>query len=585
MKRRAWSIAAAVLALTLTACGGAPLPASVVPDSSATVAWSHGGLTTLNAALSTGVTGGDLDVAQLTRAQFARERQGEVTTDPAFGEATISDDSGDGLTVRYDLAEPVWSDGIALDAADLLLAWAAGSGALAGEGGPGFASAANGLRQSTTTPTFDEFGRWVEVEFDAPVVDWQTAIDVAVPAHVVGRIALGLDDPMVAKKAVIDAITQRDADALTRIALAWNEGFAVGDGSSPAAELSLSSGPFRIEEVTGAAGAGDQRVQLVANGEYAGEPFPAYERIVLQQASDLDPTTQLGTEFDVMQVRPDAADFDAVQELERDDYGRAVSNRGQMWALVARVDGSPSRSMLADPDARRAFLAAVPAGEVVAEAAGPWSTDYAPTSSMVFPPGTDGYDIAVEDAGRAEALSVDGNADDARRAAEVPRGARVCVLYDTGVPFAGRAFEALRDLVGESGWSATDCGSDDPLGVVENGGAFDAALVRLPVPIEPRDLRAQWGSDSPLNISGATSGKRDALIDELERTTDAYDARDTRVEIEKTIVDQLVSVPLAMDPVITLSDRDVEGVQPSSGTPDGLVAGATGWAPVVPTAP
>src|SRR5690606_9183697 len=121
------------------------------------------------------------------------------------------------------------------------------------------------------------------------------------------------------------------------------------------------------------------------------------------------------------------------------------------------------------PQARAAFIRAVPASAMVQRGAGEWASAYSGTTSMVAPPGSRAYDIVNEDSGFTTSLGTPG--DDAvleRQAAGVPDGARVCVLYDRGSEFAAGAFAGLREAAAEAGWTVVDCGSDD----------FDEALAQ-----------------------------------------------------------------------------------------------------------
>ncbi len=214
------------------------------------VGWSLD-LTSLNAASTTGDTAGNHEVAAATHDAFARVVGGEVVDDTGFGTVTVVDDDPASFTVRYDLADRDWSDGIPIDGADLLLAWAAGSGATTGE----FDSVAGDLVHSVDLPRLDDFERRLDVSFTTPVRDWHTALDVAVPAHVVGRLALGVEDPMEAKQAVIDAITDGDEEDLADIARVWSSGFDVTpDGDLPES-VTVGSGPYLVTAV-GATGRG-----------------------------------------------------------------------------------------------------------------------------------------------------------------------------------------------------------------------------------------------------------------------------------------------------------------------------------------
>lgn len=589
-RRAIAAIAATVAAATLAACGGSNYPPTVFEGTETTVAW-NGALSSVNTASTAGATPGNLDVESLTRAQFAREREGEVTTDPAFGDVTIESESASEFVVSFDLADPVWSDGIAIDAADLLLAWAAGSDFFAddaleatGDDEPApedplsFDSVATGMRLSDAIPSYDEFDKSMTVSFERPIVDWQTALDVSVPAHVLGQRALGIEDPIEAKQAVIDAITGSDESELAKLVELWNEGFVVtGEGGRIAGEqLTLSSGPYRIEQVDGGPDEETQRVTLIANGAYAGAPTGSYERIVLQRYTEVDVPSDIGETYDIIQVPPREGEFVPIRDLERTDYGVEYTDRGELWVAMARVDGS---SKLSNQLMREVFLRSFDRGDLIEDAAGEWTDAYSSTSSVMFPPGTDGYQIALEDAGFNARFRSRGDAFDEREAAGIEQHLSMCVLYDSGSAFARGLFASLERQVTEAGWVARDCGNDDVEGVLAVGGDWDILLTTIEIPFAPEDIAAQWGTNGSANHSGAASEERDALIAELERETDMYEARDLRVAIEKTIVDQMVVAPLTMDPIVTVSDRDMEGVLPRSGRVAPLMWGAPGWRP------
>jgi peptide/nickel transport system substrate-binding protein len=563
----------------LTAC--APeLPHSVVPGTSVGVAWD-GALTTLNPARAT-ATSGDADIAELTRARFAHVVDGEVVPDESFGTVTIAHD--DPFTLRYDLAEPAWSDGIPLDAADLVLAWAAASNFFAPdgfdpearrdedgtvsveEGDVWFDAAPGGLGDSAARPEVDEFARAIEVRLHGPVRDWQTALDVAVPAHVVAERAWGIDDPMEAKQAVLAAVRDGDDAALDRLARAWNAAFAVVPDGTPDADLMLSSGPFVIERIE-RDGPG-QSVALAANASYRGEPTPQVARLRLVPEGD-DPLTELGASLDVVSLAPTVDNRARVRELERTDHDVTSAHDGTLWALLLRPNG-----IFASSAARTAFLHAVPRQDIVSAAAGEWDESYTHSDAMLFAPTERAYEIAMEDAGFRAALGTPaGRPQDERRAAGVRAGARVCVLYDRTAEFAAALYAQLRAAMAEPGWDVTDCGSDD-VDAARQGARWDAVIARVPIPDTPAQIAEQWG---PRGTALPSDPEREELIARLAETADPYEARDVRVAIEASIVRTAVALPLAVNPRVTVVDTDVAGVVPRAGAVSPLMSGATGW--------
>ncbi|WP_342001279.1 ABC transporter substrate-binding protein [Microbacterium sp. LWH7-1.2] len=562
--RRAAAVGVVLLLGGLTACAQ-ELPATVVPDTKVTVGWS-GELTSMNALAAP--TPGNLDIAAATRSGFGDTVDGTFVPDESFGRVTIVSD--DPFTVRYDLAEPAWSDGIPLDAADLMLGWAATAGYFAED-----ESADAGAAEPDDVPvvsTVDEFARAIEVTFPHPTITWQRAVTVPVPAHVVGKRALGLDDAMEAKQAVIRAIHEEDASALAAIAAVWHTAFDVTEKTDVPADLLVSSGPFEVEGSTRSADG--QSVTLVPNPSYRGAVSPQVARIDLVPPGD-DPVTAIGDLVDVVRVAPNSANRAAIRELERRDFTVQTTHDGGVWAVLLDPAG-----VFAQPAARTAFLRMVPARELVEAAAGEWSSAYAATASMVSAPGSPAYEVVTEDSGFATSLGAPSeDPPSEREAAGVAPGTPVCVLYDRGNEFAVGAFTALRSAAGPAGWNVADCGSDD-VGAAIGQRGWDAAIMRLPIPQTPAEIVAQWGSGGEASLMPQIDANRDALIAQLAQTVDVYEAREVLAQIEATIVQAAVARPLAVSPQVTIIDRNVAGVTARSGPVAPVMYGVAQWTAV-----
>lgn len=563
VRRRVAASLAIVVALGTTACAPA-LPETVVPGSVVTVGWDSA-FTSANAAASP--TAGNIDIAAMTRAAFGDVVDGDFVPDEGFGTVSIIDDEP--FTVRYDLAEPAWSDGIPLDAADLLLGWAAASGQLAGD-----QATEGGVPTEATpdVPRIDEFARAIEVTYPQPVSDWQERLVVAVPAHVVAGRALDVDDPMAAKQALLTAVRDGDTQALAAIAQVWNDGFGIPDDGAVPAELLISSGPFRVEDVT--TDADGRRIALTPNPAYRGTVTAKVARIDLVPPGD-DPLAEIGQTLDAVHVAPVASNREPIDALERKDFTVATTPDGTVWALLIRPAG-----VFTEPAARAAFLRAIPARALIERGGGAWASAYTASTSMLAAPGSRAYDIVEEDAGFAAAL---GGADDPlqeREAAGIAAGTTVCVLHDRTSEFAVGAFAAVRDAAAEAGWSVVDCGVEDlPAGLEQ--GAWEAVIMRVPVPEGASRIAAQWGSGGAESLVGWADPQLDALIAQFAQAADVYAARDLRAQIEAGIVRAAVALPIAVNPVVTIVDKDVTGVAARSGVRAPLTSDAEQWA-VVP---
>ena len=361
---RAAGLGAVTVALavvtSLTACTS-KVPETVVAGTVITVGWS-GSLTSTNAASSP--TAGNRDIAEMIRSDFGDVVDGEFVADESFGAVTIV--SQKPFTVRYDLTEPAWSDGVPLDAADLLLGWA---------GATGFLDRKQGA-EAAVVPVLDEFARAIQVTDPQPKAQWQTAVRVPVAAHVVGRHAFGTDDPMVAKQAVITAIQHDDFAALARLATVWRESFAVSPDSG-ADDLGLSSGPYKVERLQH--NDQGQTVSLVPNPAYRGALTPKVAHIELVPPGP-QPLAELGDRLNVAQVAPRTSNRATIRDLERRDFNVETTHDGTVWAVLLRPSG-----VFDARRARAAFIRSTSAADLIEGGGGQWAGAYRATTAMTAP--------------------------------------------------------------------------------------------------------------------------------------------------------------------------------------------------------
>ncbi len=223
--------------------------------------------TSYNAASRTGGTDGNREIVHATNSRFSEvAADGTVAADPGYGTAKVV--SRDPFTVEYTVAEGVrWSDGEPVDAADLLLAWAAGSGAL---DTPGFdpsgyvdettggytgplpeqtvyfdAAADETLSHVTRTPEIGDGGRSITMVFDEYAPDWRRAFEVGLPAPSGLQLALDMSSPGRAKQTLVDAVQDRAPELLSPISDAWNRGFGVAEIAAHP-DRAVGSRPYAI---------------------------------------------------------------------------------------------------------------------------------------------------------------------------------------------------------------------------------------------------------------------------------------------------------------------------------------------------
>ncbi|MEQ1737606.1 MAG: ABC transporter substrate-binding protein, partial [Rhodoglobus sp.] len=461
------ALALVVTAAALSAC---TTTTTIVEGSQVAVAVSTP-YTSANASTSFGrVSPTNADVAYLTGTGFGYyDDRYALVEDPSFGTAEIVDESP--FTVRYSVAEGVsWSDGIPVDAADLLLAWAGNSGSL---NTPGFDDAdfvdpttgqytddfpddvvffdgtiGSGLELATATPRIVE-DRSLEVSYTSYFPAWRLALAPGVAAHVVAERALDLSDgtdaqadsandsdipdpgdlldaAMAAKAAMVAAIAGQDEDELADISRFWNTAYNLTETPDDPALL-VSSGPYTVSEIVD-----NESVTLTANPEYVGDREPSYETIVLRVSPDPLETVALLESHQVDIATPQPTE-DVVSALVGvDDVTVSAGSEGTFEHLDLTFP--ETTGVFGDPRVRQAFLLVVPRQQILDELILPVQQDAGLLDSFVLRPGADGYADAIAENGSRDYAQTDVKAATALLAEAGVVSPRVCILYDPSNP-------------------------------------------------------------------------------------------------------------------------------------------------------
>ncbi|MDI9973886.1 ABC transporter substrate-binding protein [Rhodococcus sp. IEGM 1307] len=218
------------------------------------------------------------------RQAFARVLPGFNYTGPEGGPVADTDIGtanampGDALTIQYKLnPNSVYSDGVPMSCDDLVLTWAANSGRF-----PMFDAASTAGYSDIDRIDCQIGAKDAVVTFKAGrnVTDWKSLFGATsmMPAHVVAGAA-GVPD-------VVAAVQNSDADALTRVADFWNNGWTMAPGDLDLAKFP-ASGPYKVESFSE-----DEGLVLVANDRWWGNR-PATSRIVVWPKSS-DVSARIG---------------------------------------------------------------------------------------------------------------------------------------------------------------------------------------------------------------------------------------------------------------------------------------------------
>jgi peptide/nickel transport system substrate-binding protein len=593
----ALGITAAAAALVLSGC----TTSTVVEGTEVGVAVADP-FTSLNAATSYGrYSPTNADIAWLTGGAFAYYDDAyRLIEDPSFGTADIV--AEDPLTVRYQLAPDArWSDGTPVDAADLLLAWAADSGVL---NTPDFADTeyvdadtgrytdafpddvvyfdgriGAGLEHATQTPQLGDDGRTLFVHFDEFVPTWQTLLTPGIPAHVVQALATEqeYEDADSAKDDLIAAILDRDADELGALARTWNDAYnldeSADDRTPTDATLLLSAGPYAVTAITA------DEVTLDANPHYRGDRRPTIETITVRFSSDPLETVGLLADGEVDIATLEPTEDTAAALLDLDGVSVVAGTDSRIEHLDLQFADSRTGAFT-DPLVREAFLHVVPRQQILDEVVTPVQPDAVLLDSFLLRPGADGYADAVAENGSAAYARTDVDAAVDLLAAAGATAPTVCVLFDPASESRKRQFALIRDSAARAGFTVTDCSSPDWQGLLGVAGAYDAALFAWDTTrLGPGAAGAIFRGDSPLaNFNRYASPAVDTLVDELARATDAEEQTRLATEIDRHLFEDAYGLPLYAYPTLTAISGDVTNVTRSP-LARGVFWNAWEWAP------
>lgn len=504
----------------------------------------------------------------------------ELTPDESFG--TYEKLSDDPLQVKYTVNEDVtWSDGTPVDAADMLLSWAALSSALntveadaverdenTGEPKPAdgvyFDSGTPGMQLVTQMPEIGDDGRSITLNYDKPFADWEVAFGIGVPAHATVMKALDISDPQEAKDALITAIEEQDEDALGKIAAFWNTGFNYT--SFPEDELlRLSSGAYEMTEFEE-----NQYMTLEANPDYTGDLDAQIEKVTIRWNEDPLASVQALQNGELDLIAPQSSP-DVLQALEGID---GVTVETGVEATYEHVDltydnGGPFDAKTYGGDeekakaVRLAFLKSIPRQEILDKLIKPLQPDAELRDSFNLTPGAPGYDEMVEQNGSSEFEEVDiEGAKQLLADAGVETPVDVRFLYAAGNVRREESFELIRQSAEQAGFNVIDKGNAD-WGSMLGSGTYDATEFGWQsTSTAVTESDANHRSTGVNNFGGFRNERVDELYDELQTETDPDRQLEIQIEVEKILWADGFGVTIYQFPgVVAYNEDNISNVQ------------------------
>lgn len=522
-----------------------------------------------------------------------------LVNDESFG--TYEATSEDPLTIEYTFADTaVWSDGVQVSPADLLLEWAAQSGKFnnveqefdeegnvtnqeAIDAGIYFDAADPGVALIEETPEVAE--DTLTVTYTKPFADWQVALDVNLPAHVVAQRALDIEDPEEANQALVEAIQNEDSEALAAISRVWSTDFNYTE--LPEDEgLRLSNGAYLMTEMVA-----DQFVTLEANPDYEGDRPASIDTVTVRWNGDAMGQVQAlqNGEVDLISPQATADVLTAVQGLEgveilNSDEGTyehvdlQVGNGGPFDPATYGGNADTAKAV------RQAFLTMVPRQQIVENLIVPLNPNAEVRNSYTQVPGSPFYDTIVAANGMTEQYGEP----DAAAAAQLLAGAGVTtpvnvrLLFDPNNPRRVNEYELIAASAREAGFEVTpyqvqtDWGTD-----LSNATSFyDAALFGWQsesTAVTEADANYRTGATN--NYYGYTNPQVDALFDELQVETDPARQEEILADVEALLVQDAFGVTIFQFPGVTAwNTENISGVSKLSINPT-IFYGYWDWEP------
>lgn len=546
---------AAVSALALSACASTD-NGSGDGDSGSTKSISVAELNTFSS-LNTGSSSGNTDInnkiATATHNGFySITDQLEVKHNDDFGSfEKVSDDP---LKVKYTVNEDEqWSDGNKIDKADLLLAWASQSGHFNGEGENGeqffdYAGDSEGLGL-TDMPEFSDDGRTMTLTYSKPYIDWETAFDVGLPAHVVAKKAGMSEEDLV--NTLTSAKPGEKNEQLSKIADAWNTGFDTTKMPDDK-DLLVASGPYKIKDIVE-----NQSVTLEKNDKYTGDE-PKIDEITMRSIGDANGQLQALNNGEVQVISPQA-NVDTIQQLKDADGVKTLTGD---QLLYDHVDLNFNSDVFKDENTRKAFLLTIPRQSIVDKLMKPMNSDAEVLNSQVYVNSQDEYKDAVEKNDSSEFPSSDMDAN-ISQAKELLGGKTptVRLLYNSGNKARADVFQMIQESAKKAGFNVEDLGAADWSKKLP-GGDYDASLFGWTSSGVGHSSFGQiFAAGGGGNYNGYDNEDVNKKADEIRTTVGDDDkVKDLAIGIDKDLFDDSYGLPLFQQAGVVGMKDNVENV-------------------------
>ncbi|SDC53375.1 peptide/nickel transport system substrate-binding protein [Sanguibacter gelidistatuariae] len=519
-----------------------------------------------------------------------------LINDTSFG--TMEKVSDDPLQVKYTYADTAtWSDGTPAGPADLLLEWAGQSGKFnnvepeydeetgdvtnqaALDAGVYFDGATPSVALITDTPVIE--GNSITLTYSKPFADWQVSIDNNLPAHIVAKRALGIDDPTEAAAALVDAIDNNKVDDLSKIAKVWSNDFNYVEMPTDP-DLYVSSGAYVLSEYKK-----DQFLTLKANPEYKGDNKATIPTVTVRYNGDPMSQVQALSNGEVDLINPQSTSdvLTAVKALDGIKVETGTEGTYEHIDLQF-ANGGPFDPATYGGDAdkahkvREAFLKTVPRQEIIDKLIKPLDPEATIRNSFTIVPGAPDYASVSEVSGQAAYDVVDIEGAKALLAEAGVASPTVRVLFDPDNTRRVNQFDLMVASAKEAGINVVAYEVQDGWGSDLSSATsyYDAALFgwqSTSTAVTESDANYRTGATN--NFYGYSNAEVDALFDQLQVETVPAKQVEILGQVEKHLVDDAFGLTIFQFPGVTASrESALTGVVPLTIAP-GIFYGFWDW--------
>ena len=566
---------AAMLVASISGCVSIGGQAQLTSGSSLTIG-EAGSFTSINPGVyaSPATQQALADLAVLTRPAFyTRDASGNLLENTDFGAVTRASDN----SVTYTLTgKAKWSDGVPVDAADLVVSWLAATDRQQ----PGFSSHL-GQTSLALADKLTLLPNGVKIHYSAPVPDWKTALPVTVPAHLLGKLAqpnANLTDAA-AEKFITDRIGGDGTSAqFIALAGAFSTAFnPVVDGSNAKLNSSLlvTAGAYQIVSATAAS------VVLKANPSFAAGPSATVDRVTINGYASQGDLVQALAAKRVDLASPQASTMYSLNQVEQQaktggmhtqlgDSGQnevALLNYGSGSAFNADTWKSDAKQILA---ARLGIFKFMPRAGIWTVLAG--TPGIGKTNSLVFSNSDGNYQAATNQNGTSAFTFQNAESSaEGWQAAGFGRTIPLRVLFDANSARGQLEFTEFSKLGKLGGFDVQNVSSDNPASVLASG-QWDLYITNLPrLNTDLAALSTTVGALTGFHSDAVTS-----LVAKASAGGVALSSTGDELALDRALVSGYYGLPLfQLDSLVVWSDK-LKGYQAKPGNAS-VVWGYSNW--------